>query len=483
MQKTASIVVLILGVASGVVSLFIKSSQIFYFSTSFFIIFSIIAIIFSCYHIRNDSREKQRIIMGITAYFGIISLSMVSSLILVITGYAERYPGVFINIYSYSLALSGIPLIYVLSKLILRDIKRIHRKQLAMVVFLTMLTLLLNVPFLTTLVDAIRRSTYGKETIVIISVFIFVDIILLFLSFLLAVLYLDLEYGYYGLFLVGSSLLSILADLSGSFLFFQERPNIPFIHLWTLFQILQMTALLTGTLLLKQKSFVLRNVNSIEKERKYYKKHFEDLQIMSKQLFFLTNIIHQELNNDLLVIQSALKTYKEQQSEKYLKLLETRIDKVYKRIIGRENAFREYDNLSLEKIDLCEVLKELMLVEPRLKVELEGREVLIKANRLIYSVFHSILSMRKLWGKENEELLVKIEEDEKKKTTSMKMIEKGANYRIEQLFPMSITEETPYADEKQNLFVSELIIDTWGGSFGIEENEFNGITFCINFQQ
>ena len=131
-------------------------------------------------------------------------------------------------------------------------------------------------------------------------------------------------------------------------------------------------------------------------------KKVEEVKINRARLTMLIKIIRHDLSNDLIVIRSALRLYKDNSKSEMLDEISKRIEKSLSTI----SLYRKYEsfigsNANLDEIEISEILNKLMIKFSKIKFNMVGN-CKVFADSALESVFTNLISNSIQHGKASE---------------------------------------------------------------------------------
>jgi PAS domain S-box-containing protein len=208
----------------------------------------------------------------------------------------------------------------------------------------------------------------------------------------------------------------------------------------------------------------------------------EEIKKSRERLKMLNKIIRHDLANDFVVINSAINIFKRTSNVAMLDEITTRAEKSFKTIAG----YRKYEsfidsNTDLEEIIINEVVNELIIEFPDVKINVEGK-CKVFADDALYSIFKNLISNSILHGNSSK---IDIKITSGTDTCEIKFIDNGTG--IPDKIKSKIFDEGFYHGKAGHtgigLHIVKKTIESYDGSVTVEDNEPSGAVFVINLKK
>lgn len=224
---------------------------------------------------------------------------------------------------------------------------------------------------------------------------------------------------------------------------------------------------------IKQKQNITLQKEIIERE-----KIETELKSSKNSLKILNKIIRHDVTNDLAVIKSALNLFKRNSNKEMLDEIGRRVLK----IIDQISYYKTYesfidDNSELIKIEISELIGDLIKEFPNLEISLEGSGIVI-ADSAMYSVFSNMITNSINHGKATQ---IKIKVSSIDMNLRIDFCDNGGGIP-ENLWEKIFEEGFIYGDTGHTgigLHIVKQTIQRYGGKIWVEANEPQGTVFVI----
>ncbi|MEA2096360.1 MAG: PAS domain S-box protein [Candidatus Cloacimonadota bacterium] len=206
------------------------------------------------------------------------------------------------------------------------------------------------------------------------------------------------------------------------------------------------------------------------------------LKIGRKRLQIVNSILRHDIANDLVVIKSALNIFNNTSNKEMLIEIEKRVSKglsTIERQRKQEYFIDSHSDLVGYKIN--DIVENLQKNYPQLKINISGSET-VYANNDIYSVFDNLISNSIIHGKSTK---LNIEISSRKYLCEIKISDNGKgipkkiqNKIFDKGFAYGKTGNTGIG-----LHIVKQIIEYYGGTIFVRDNEPDGAAFVINLRK
>jgi len=208
------------------------------------------------------------------------------------------------------------------------------------------------------------------------------------------------------------------------------------------------------------------------------KKVEEKLKITSERLKMLNKIIRHDLSSDFTVIISAISIFKKKKNTIMLDEIEKRAKKSLKAI----SDYKKYElfiesNDDLEIIEVSQLLNDVIVDYPKVDFLLEGK-CKVFADDGLYSIFTNLITNSINHGNSSK-IVIKILSIDR----SCKIIYRDNGTGIRAEIKDKIFDEGFFFGKTGNtgigLFIVKQMIENYGGSIKVEDNDSGGAVFII----
>lgn len=239
---------------------------------------------------------------------------------------------IFANSISFSLAnsilfISYIPVLFIIFQQIVNDFKNLY-EQILMTIFIGLLLSVQYLDFFVQIVNNFSQIASNNHLIkfdlFILLVFLVFDFTFFILLLILFTIYSKRSQNYWGLLIISYLMLTVSDYYFFKYLIFQREI---FLQIYRGFNLLYLGTILIGIILSKQNILNFKTVSAIIQERQQYRLLYEELDRVNKQLVTFTNVMKQDLRNDLAVIETAIEMFSESNDSMFKEMIIDRIKK------------------------------------------------------------------------------------------------------------------------------------------------------------
>ncbi|MHA1114885.1 MAG: sensor histidine kinase [Candidatus Heimdallarchaeaceae archaeon] len=393
---------------------------------------------------------------------------------------------IFASSISFSLAnsilfISYIPVLFIIFQQIVNDFKNLY-EQILMTIFIGLLLSVQYLDFFVQIVNnfsqIISNNHLIKFDLFILLVFLVFDFIFFILLLILFAIYSKRSQNYWGILIISYLMLTVSDYYFFKYLIFQREI---FLQIYRGFNLLYLGTILIGIILSKQNILNFKTVSDIIQERQQYRLLYEELDRVNKQLVTFTNVMKQDLRNDLAVIETAMEMFSESNDSMFKEMIIDRIKKMREKIfnIGAVEGFLVDDKI--KPISL-KVLQAAAVAFENVCVYGLDKEIFVKANKFLFSVFYGLISNAVHHAGENAKVWIEVEEKENHVFVHVK--DNGIG------IPSKEKKEIFHRDYKKrlykggmNLFLIKITLDTFGGEIFLQDNYPSGSDFIVKLEK
>ncbi|MHA1865619.1 MAG: sensor histidine kinase [Candidatus Heimdallarchaeaceae archaeon] len=399
--------------------------------------------------------------LGVSMLF--VFLSQVSLIISSIFAYSISF-----SLTNSILFISYIPVLFIIFQQIVNDFKNLY-EQILMTIFIG---LLLSVQYLDFFIQIVRNFTQimsnnqlMKFNLYILLVFLVFDFIFFILLLILFTIYSKRSQNYWGFLILSYLMLTVSDYYFFKNLIFQREI---FLQIYRGFNLLYLGTILIGIMLAKQNILNFKTVSAIIQERQQYRLLYEELDRVNKQLVTFTNVMKQDLRNDLAVIETAMEMFSESNDSMFKEMIADRIKKMREKIfnIGAVEGFLVDDKI--KPISL-KILQAAAVAFENVRVDGLDKEIFVKANKFLFSVFYGLISNAIHHAGENAKVWVEVEEKENHVFVHVKDNGIGIqNKEKKEIFHRDYKKRLNKGG--MNLFLIKITLDTFGAEIFLQDN-------------
>ena len=208
----------------------------------------------------------------------------------------------------------------------------------------------------------------------------------------------------------------------------------------------------------------------------------EDLKSSRERLKMLNKIIRHDISNDFIVIKSAINIFRRTSNATMMNEIEKRVDKSLAAIDG----YRKYEsfidsNAGLNKIEISEILNEIVVEYPQIKFNIVGK-CSVFADEAINSIFTNLITNSIKHGKASK-IDVKISTENN--NCEIKFMDNGTGIPdkiIDKIFDEGFSHGKA-GHTGIGLHIVRKTIENYGGSISVENIKPNGVVFTINLKK
>ena len=241
-----------------------------------------------------------------------------------------------------------------------------------------------------------------------------------------------------------------------------------FLQIYRGFNLLYLGTILIGIILAKQNILNFKTVSAIIQERQQYRLLYEELDRVNKQLVTFTNVMKQDLRNDLAVIETAMEMFSESNDSMFKEMIADRIEKMREKIfnIGAVEGFLVDDKI--KPISL-KILQAAAVAFENVRVDGLDKEIFVKANKFLFSVFYGLISNAIHHAGENAKVWVEVKEKENHVFVHVKDNGIGIqNKEKKEIFHRDYKKRLNKGG--MNLFLIKITLDTFGAEIFLQDN-------------
>ena len=208
----------------------------------------------------------------------------------------------------------------------------------------------------------------------------------------------------------------------------------------------------------------------------------EKLKSQSEHLHLVSRILRHDITNNLSVIYSAMRLYKNDKSEKYLQEIPIQIEKSFELIkkLSKITYLIKHEH-HIETVDVNDILNKLVNTYRNIEFEIEG-QARVEADFLLESVFDNLISNAQIHGKTDRiKIIIKPENE----FVNIDFIDYGNgipdNYK-DKIFDESFMYGAS-GNTGLGLFIVKKAIENFGGSVNVCDNKPNGTIFTLKLKK
>lgn len=422
--------------------------------------------------------SKKRDLIFFFSMFGLSMLIYLLNTIFDLVSLFSSYPVEWFS--DLSDFLGNLPILIFLVIRVILDARLIKLQSLNIFLFGSIVA---STGFITVAIIAVRlalsQGVPMSEFLLFLPFFIEV-ILIMFLLITLYVIYMEITFRYY-----------ILALLTGfAFLFFGDTfqlfyglfGDIKYRGITRIFNLLGFSYMLAILIWVRGKNLVVSSITAIEEERKRYKSLYLELDDKVRDLIILTQLLRHDLGNDIIVVSNALELYEEKKSSDLLEIASKRLKNMENRITKLRSSSEIYTSLRTEKVPITFINEVAQLFE-KVTVKIKDKKLHIWANQLINFILFNIIENAFKHGGEDVEVII----DAEKTADSIiiQIIDNGkgmsdAEKKMILDYSLMVTEKE-WKPEGVGLNLAKTAIESFGGTFSIEDNEPKGTIVTMKF--
>ncbi len=220
----------------------------------------------------------------------------------------------------------------------------------------------------------------------------------------------------------------------------------------------------------------------IKKLHDIQKRTEKELTIGKERLKILNKILRHDLSNDFIVIRSAVNLFKKSSDPNMLLEIEKRVNKSLETIAD----YRKYEafidiNANLDEIEVYELINDIIAEFPIIKFNIEGK-CKIFADDSLCSVFRNLITNSINHG-DASKIDISIMDNAKFCKIRFQDNGKGIPSKIQNKI---FDEGFIYGNKGRTgigLYIVKQIIESFGGSISVMDNQSNGTIFIINLRK
>jgi signal transduction histidine kinase len=220
----------------------------------------------------------------------------------------------------------------------------------------------------------------------------------------------------------------------------------------------------------------------MDRERKQYQTLYEEMNIFARDLVTVTSLLRHDLLNDLVVIQSGVELYEETNKHEYLERALGRVDVVADRLEILKSETKLLESLKIQSIDI-DIIDNVVESFDNITILPYPSDIKVSANRLLYPILFNIIQNAFQHAGKKIEAEVKIEELEEE--VLIRISDNGVGISEEnkkQIFDQEYR-GTDKGISGMGLFLAKIVIESYGGSIQVLDNEPHGTVFEIKLNK
>ncbi len=220
----------------------------------------------------------------------------------------------------------------------------------------------------------------------------------------------------------------------------------------------------------------------MDKERKQYQILYEEMNIFAKDLVTVTSLLRHDLLNDLVVIQSGVELFEETNKREFLDRALSRVDVVAERLEIIKSESKLLESLKIQSIDI-DIIKNVLESFENITILPYPPSIKVKANRLLYPILFNIIQNSFQHAGEDVDSEVKIVELEDKIVINISDNGAGISEENKELIFQQGYRGSEKGISGMGLFLAKIVIESYGGSIQVLDNEPHGTVFEIRLSK
>jgi signal transduction histidine kinase len=459
----------------AVLPIFFRETIDFYYVPIFKITVLILTNIFAFFLFYKKQREDFKYIIP---FFLSIFFFFVSEILFFIYSFFETE--VLFIVSNVVTLLAYAPIYIMLVTHIRRNEKYISRNIKILSLFITVFAIIVISPFAT---NFSRSLIENKEYVrfVIILVFLILDLDILAISVIFTYLNLRVKkIPHYWFTIVGAWFFILIGDVIKMSYTYLGRASIG--ATYDIIYNVSYSIFLVGFVIMFEHYQRPLTISEIERERLHYQSLSEEISNLASDLVTVTSLLRHDLYNDFVVIQNSLDLYKETKKNDFLEKLTQRINLVIYRFEGIKTETDILDTLKTQAIDL-KIINEVANTFENVKVVSPVMGIKVKASNLLYSIFINLI--QNAFQHAGENVKVEVEAVEKEEDVFIRIKDNGVGITNEQKKKIFLKgyRRSDIPGKGMGLYLVKIVIDRYGGSIYVEDNEPKGTIFVVKLHK
>ncbi len=223
-------------------------------------------------------------------------------------------------------------------------------------------------------------------------------------------------------------------------------------------------------------------ISELEKERKQYQILYEEMNIFAKDLVTVTSLLRHDLLNDLVVIQSGIELFEETKKHEYLERAVSRVDTIAERLDLLKSESKLLESLKIQPIEIS-IINNVAESFDNVTIHPYPSNIKVNANRLLYPILFNFIQNAFQHAGKGIDVEVKIEEQNDDIVISVIDDGKGISEENKKLIFQQGYRGTDKGVSGMGLFLAKIVIETYGGSVKVKDNEPKGTIFEIKLKK
>lgn len=320
----------------------------------------------------------------------------------------------------------------------------------------------------------IQNKLYYEFVFVIISIIIDADIIAITAT--LIYMQWKIRKPYLWILVCISWIFRFVADITKSYLIAIEKELIGSTpeYLYSV----SFALILIGLIVLFERYEKPISIRELELERKQYQTLYEDMNVFAKDLVTVTSLLRHDLLNDLVVIQSGIDLFQETGKQEYLDRVIGRTQKVAERMDTLKSESMVLESLAIQPIEL-DPISNMIETFSNLKILSLPGDIKVNANRLLYPVVFNVIQNAFQHGGDNVEVEISCQVVNHTVIIDIADNGKGVSDEEKLLIFQQGYRGTDKGVSGMGLYLVKIVIDSYGGSISVKDNEPQGAVFTI----
>jgi len=377
--------------------------------------------------------------------------------------------------------LSYTPVFYLVLKQILQDFA-ILTKQIIYTVIVGLLIIIQFMPFITQIVKELGNpsgylNNYSQMDIFLFIMFIGFDLALFLLIFILFSIYTKRAQHYWLILIIAYLVLSISDN---SFFYYLISKSYFSFIMYMIFNMLHVNTIFIGILIIKANLIEFRTIEEIEQENIRYRSLYEEIDRLNKHRVIFTNILKQDLNNDIAVIEAAFEMYTESGDRGFQEMAKERLERVREKIftMGVVEGFLVEEKV--KPIDLKIIYGAVSAFE-NVRVIYPEKEIFVKANRFLFSIFYGLIL--NAFQHAGERVKVEVEVVEERDYVLVHVRDNGVGIPDREKNLIFTRDYARSNKGGMNLFLIKITLDTFGGEIHAKDNYPKGTDMVVKLEK